>query len=219
MLKDRIILVTGASRGLGFEIAKACGEQGAHVVAVARTKKELEKLDDAIQAAGGEAATLVPMDITQFALIDQLGAQLFERFGRLDGFVANAACMHSLAPAHHIPPAHWERTINTNLTANMRFIRSLDPLLRASQAGRAIFVTCNLARDDAFWGTYASSKKGLEALAASYASETEKYPLRVSVIDPGPLGTSLHQVAFPGIGLDTLPSPSSAVPKFLEALA
>jgi NAD(P)-dependent dehydrogenase (short-subunit alcohol dehydrogenase family) len=219
VLKNRHILITGASRGLGFELAKACGAAGAHVIAVARSKSGLEKLDDAIQAAGGEAATLVPMDVTQFAMIDQLGAQLFERFGKLDGFVANAACLQSLAPAHHIPPPHWERTFNTNLIANMRFIRSLDPLLRKSEHGRAIFVTCSLGRGDAFWGTYTASKAGLEALAASYASETENYPLRVTTIDPGPMGTGLHQVAFPGIELETLPHPSSAVPGFLEALA
>lgn len=223
-LAGNIILITGASRGYGYALANACADAGAHVIAVARNKAQLEALDDAIQARGHEPATLVPMDITQPALVDQLGAQIYQRFGRLDAMVANAGCLASLSPASHITPAHWERTIGVNLTANMRLIRSMDALLKASPSPRVCFVTCRMGRDldanrgNAFWGAYAASKAALEVLATSYADEVAGQGMRVSMVDLGPMGTALHSVAFPGIPTETLPKPESRVHLVMDHL-
>ena len=157
-LQDRIALVTGASRGIGAAIARAYAREGAHIIAVARTVGGLEELDDAITAAGGNA-TLVPLDLTEFDAVDQLGANIFERWGRLDILVGNAAILGQLSPVGHIEPQTWQRAFDLNVTANWRLLRSLDPLLRQSDAGRAVFVTSGATRSlPAYWAAYSASK-------------------------------------------------------------
>ena len=170
-LADRVALVTGASRGIGFETALALGKAGAHVVALARTVGGLEELDDAIRAAGG-SATLVPLDLKDYEGIDRLGLALEERFGQLDVLVGNAGILGPLSPLGHITSDAWRDVIDVNLTANWHIVRSVDPLIRRSDAGRAIFVSSGaaLARN-AYWGPYAVSKAGLEALAKTWALE------------------------------------------------
>ena len=165
-LKDRIALITGASRGLGAAAALAYAREGAHCVLVARTVGGLEAVDDQIKAAGG-TATLVPLDITDGPGIDRLGAALYERFGRIDVLLGNAGLLGMLAPLGHIEPAIFEKVMAVNVTANWRLIRSMDPLLRRSDAGRAIFVTSGVTRRAVpYWGAYAASKAALEMLAA-----------------------------------------------------
>jgi NAD(P)-dependent dehydrogenase (short-subunit alcohol dehydrogenase family) len=198
-LQGRIALVTGASRGIGFHTALALAREGAHVIAIARTVGGLEELDDAIREAGGEAATLVPLDITDFDAIDRLGATIDERWNKLDIFVGNAAILGGLSPLGHFEPAVFERVFDVNVIANWRFIRSLDPLLRASDAGRAIFVTSAAARSPrAFWGPYASSKAALEALVRVYAEESAKSSVRANLFDPGVTRTAMRAQAMPG---------------------
>ncbi|HEX9906584.1 MAG TPA: SDR family NAD(P)-dependent oxidoreductase, partial [Propylenella sp.] len=178
-LAGRIAVVTGASRGIGYFAAKGFAEAGAHVLAVARTVGGLEELDDEIKAAGG-SATLVPLDLKDFAGIDRLGAAIHERWGRLDIFLANAGILGQLSPLGHIPPKVWDDVIAVNVTANWRLIRSLDPLLRQSDAGRALFISSGAARAcRPFWGAYSVSKAALEALARTYAAEVAKTPIRV----------------------------------------
>ena len=155
-LQDRLALVTGASRGIGAAVARAYAAEGAHVIAVARTQGGLEELDDDIRAGGG-TATLVAMDLTEHAAIDDLGRQIYERWGRLDILVGNAAILGDLTPVHHIEPKVWEQAFALNVTANWRLIRSLDPLLRQSDAGRAIFLTSGATRSlRPFWGVSVS---------------------------------------------------------------
>src|SRR5215475_13156012 len=186
-LAGRLALVTGASRGLGAAVAKRFAAESAQLVLAARTVGGLEEVDDAVRASGG-AATLVPLDLTDFDAIDRLGQSLYERFGRLDVLVGNAGILGTLSPVGHIRPADWTDVLNLNLTANWRVLRSLDPLLRASDAGRAIFVTADVARaPKAFWGAYAASKAALEALVKVYADEVAKSRIRVNLIDPGRL--------------------------------
>ena len=214
-LAGRIALISGASRGLGAAVAKRFAAEGAKLVLVARTVGGLEEVDDEVRAAGG-TATLVPLDLTDFDAIDRLGQSLHERFGKLDILVANAAQLGTLSPVGHIEPRVWTQVIDLNLTANWRLIRSLDPLLRASDAGRAIFVTDALARaPKAFWGAYAASKAGLEALVRVYADETERSGLRVNLVDPGPLRTKLRARAFPGENPDRLPLPETVTDLFV----
>jgi NAD(P)-dependent dehydrogenase (short-subunit alcohol dehydrogenase family) len=176
----------------------------------------LEETDDAVRAAGSKA-TLVPLDIADFPALDRLGGALFERHKRLDILVANAGMLGSLSPLAHVEPKEWQRVLDVNLTANWRLIRSLDPLLRASPAGRAIFVTSSAAKDPrAYWGAYAVAKAGLEQLAGIYASETEQTRLRVNIVDPGRLRTAVRAQAFPGEDPKTLPLADSITDLFVE---
>lgn len=197
-LQGRISVITGASRGLGAAIAKRFAGEGSHVVLVARTVGGLEEVDDAIRAAGG-AATLVPLDLTEFDRIDEMGAALARRFGRIDVLVGNAGILGTLSPMGHIETQVWDRVIAVNLTANWRLIRSFDPLLRASDSGRAIFVTSGAA-DGAhpYWGAYAASKAALEAMVKTWAGEMTKTPVKVNLVDPGALRTSMRAEAYPG---------------------
>ena len=172
-LANRIALVTGASRGIGYATALALAQAGAHVVAVARTVGGLEELDDAIRAASGSSATLVPLDLKDYPGIDRLGLALRERFGRLDILVGNAGILGSLSPLGHVEPKAWDDVMAVNVTANWRLICAMDPLLKFSDAGRVVFVSSGVAaRATAYWGPYAVSKAALETLARTYAAET-----------------------------------------------
>jgi NAD(P)-dependent dehydrogenase (short-subunit alcohol dehydrogenase family) len=218
-LKGRIALITGASRGLGAALARRFAAEGAHLVLVARTQGGLEEVDDGIRQAGG-AATLLPLDLRDFDKIDQMGAALHERFGRLDILVGNAAVLGSLSPMGHFTVKTWQEVMEVNLTANWRLIRSLDPLLRRSEAGRAIFVTCRAARDfTPYWGAYAASKAALEAMVQIYAGEIAKTHATANLVDPGVMRTKLRLRAFPGENHAKLPAPESATEVFVALAA
>jgi NAD(P)-dependent dehydrogenase (short-subunit alcohol dehydrogenase family) len=209
-LSDKIALVTGASRGIGFASALGLAKRGAHIVAIARTTGGLQELDDQIFAETERRATLVPLDITDYEALDRLGAALYERFKRLDILVANAAYLHPLSPLGHIKPKDFERTIAVNLTANWRLIRAMDPLLRAAPKARVIFVTDSIAHEARpFWSAYAASKAALEVLAKIYAAETEHTNVSVKFFDPGPTQTNLRKVAFPGSEKEKEPLPEA----------
>lgn len=207
-LSGKIALVTGASRGIGRSAAKALAVAGAHVLALARTVGGLEELDDEITAAGGKAS-LIPADLADDQSIEHLGAVLAERFGKLDILIANAAVLGELAPLQDIDPKAWRQVFDVNVTANWRLIRALDPLLRASDAARVAFVSSSVGGLEAraFWGAYAASKAALETLAQTYALETNKTDIRVSIIDPGPMRTKMRAQAMPGENPETIPCP------------
>jgi len=214
-LQGRIALVTGASRGIGAAVARRYAAEGAHVVLVARTVGGLEETDDAIRAAGG-GATLVPLDLAEGIKIDELGARLFERFGKLDILVGNAGMIGVLTPLTHMDPQVWEKVVAINLTANWRLLRSMDPLLRRSDAGRAIFVTSGAARGVfPFWGAYATTKAALEMLVRTYAAEVAEFGLRANIVDPGVVRTAMRAQAFPGEDPMTLPPPEAITEIFV----
>lgn len=215
-LDGRIAVVTGASRGIGRAAALALAEAGAHVIAVARTQGALEELDDAIQAAGS-TATLVPLNLTDYDAIDRLGAAIDERWGRLDILVGNAGILGALMPLGHLTPKVWQQTIDINVTANWRLIRSLDPLLRRSDAGRAIFVTSGAAsKCRAYWGPYSISKAALDAMVRTYAAESATTPIRAMLLSPGPLRTAMRRSAMPGEDPETLKTPEDLAPSFVR---
>jgi len=212
----RIVLVTGASRGIGAAVAERFAAEGAHIVAVARDEDELTGLDDRIRAAGGEAATLVPLDVTNGEALDRLGGTIAERYGHLDVLVGNAALLGDLGPLSHIEPRSWDRVLEVDLTANWRLIRATDALLRASEAGRAIFVTSGVAsRPRAYWGAYAVAKAGLEGLVRVYAAEVAKSNVRVNALDPGKIRTAMRAKAMPGEDPQTLQTPDAITDAFL----
>ncbi len=222
-LQGRLALITGASRGLGAALAKRFAAEGAHVILTARTQGGLEEVDDEIRQAGGTPATLLPLDLRELDKIDQTAAAIQQRFGRLDVLVGNAAVLGRLSPLGHLDPKSWDEVMTVNLTANWRLIRALDPLLRASEAGRAIFVTCAAARDlAAYWGAYAASKAALEVLVRIYARELGITRATANLLDPGAMGTALRLRAFPAEDRAKLPAPESRTEAFVtlaEALS
>jgi len=213
-LKDRVALVTGASRGIGRAIALTLAERGAHVVALARTQGGLEELDDDIKRAGG-TASLVPLDLRKPDGIDQLGAIVFERWRKLDILIGNAGILGRLSPLGHIDPKTWDEVMAVNVTANWRLIRVFDPLLRQSEAARVVFVTSAAAfKLLAYWGPYSVSKAALEALAKTYAAETAKTPVKVNLLNPGPVRTRMRAQAMPGEDPETLPEARAVAEAF-----
>lgn len=217
-LEGRLALVTGASRGIGRAVALALASEGADIIAVARPRSQaaLEKLDDEIQAMGRNC-TLVPFDIRDFDAIDRLGASIYERWGKLDIFVGNAAILGPISPLGHIPPKDFQMLLDINVTANWRFIRSLDPLLKASDAGRAIFVTSgSTGKSKAFWGGYMMTKAAVENLALTYSNENGINNIKTNVINPGPIRTDMRAKAVPGEDPSQLPAPEDIAKLFLE---
>jgi NAD(P)-dependent dehydrogenase (short-subunit alcohol dehydrogenase family) len=207
-LEGRVIAVSGASRGIGYHSALEMVRQGAHVIAIARTVGGLEELDDSAKNLQGNL-TLVPMDISNFAAIDQLGGQISQRWGKLDGFVANAGILGGLSPLGHVEPKTFEKVMAINVTANWRFIRSFDTLFKAADNARILLVTSAIVRScKAFWGPYAMSKAAVEALGRTYAAECINSNIRINLYDPGPVRTAMRAQAMPGENPNSLPHPS-----------
>ena len=217
-LDGRIALITGASRGIGAAVAERFAAEGARLILAARTPGALEEVDDRVAAAAnGATATLVPVDLADHDRIDEMAGALAERFGRIDILVGNAAVLGGLAPLAHVEPERWSEAMNVNLTANWRLIRAFEPLLRQSNAGRAIFVTSGVARGAfPYWGPYAASKAALEALVRTWAAELEKTAIRVNILDPGAVRTRMRAEAMPGEDPMTLPPPESLAGTFVE---
>lgn len=218
-LSGRVAVVTGASRGIGYASALALARAGAHVVAAGKTQGGLEELDDEIRRETGEGATLTPFDLVDGGAIDRLGGALFERFKRIDVLVHCAATLGAagLAPVSHIDPRQWATILSTNLTATYRLIRSFEPLLRESEAGRAIFLTSSIAREGrAFWGAYAATKAGMEGLVRSWADEIENTAVRCAIVDPGRMRTRMRAQAYPGEDPATLPHPDELGPLVVD---
>lgn len=217
-LHGRIALVTGASRGIGRAVALELARAGAHIVALARTQGALEDLDDAIRKEGSEA-TLVPCDLKDFEALDRLGAAIYQRWGKLDILIGNAGVLGPLTPLSHVDPREWDEVLAVNVTANWRLLRSLDIPLRASNAGRAIFLSSGIAHTAdtrAYWGPYAISKAALETLARTYAAETDTTSqVRVMIVNPGPLRTRMRAYAMPGEDPETLKTPEDFAPSLL----
>lgn len=215
-LENRVAVVTGASRGIGRAAALALAEAGAHIIALARTQGALESLDDEIRAKGG-SATLVPVNLKDFEAIDRLGAAIYERWGKLDVLLGNAGQLGELAPITHIDQPVWDEVMAVNVTANYRLLRSFDPLLRKSDAGRAIFVTSGAAhKHKAYWGVYSISKAALEALVRTYAAETVTTPIKAMLLNPGPLRTAMRKAAMPGEDPLTLKTPDNLAPHIVK---
>ncbi len=221
-LEDRIALITGASRGIGAAVAERFAAEGAHLVLVARTRGGLEEIDDRIRKAHGDdrAATLLELDMTDLDSVDRIGPTLAERFGRLDIVVGNAGLLGEMAPINHIDAKVWTDVVDVNLNANWRLIRTTDPLLRQSNAGRAIFVTSGAARGKRpYWGAYAVSKAALEMMVTCWAAETEETNMKINLLDPGATRTSMRAEAYPGEDPATLKTSEDISGYFVDLAA
>ena len=215
-LTGKIALITGASKGIGAAVAKAYAKAGAHVILVARNQSALEKIDDEIQAGGG-IATLMPLDLMKLDDLDKLGPAIAQKFGKLDILVGNAGMLGTLTPLPQISTREFQHVMDTNLTANFRLIKTLDPLLQASEAGRVVLVTTgdSIVNGQAYWGTYAISKAALETMASVYASENAQSNVNINLIDPGKVRTDMRASAKPGEDPLSLPTPEDIVDQFL----
>jgi len=211
-----IAVVTGASRGIGRAAAVVQARSGRHVIAIARSTKALEKLDDEIRDSGG-SCSLVPMDLKDFDGIDRLGLELYQRYGRVDVLIHAAGVLGPLTPTSHVSPRTWDEVMGANLTASFRLIRSLEPLLRLSSFPRAVFFSSGAAANPrAFWGPYAAAKAGTEALIKSWAQEVGFTGLRANLLNPGAVRTKMRAGAFPGEDPMTLPPPEALGSILLE---
>lgn len=215
-LDNRIALVTGASRGIGKAVALELAHRGAHVIAVARSSSALEQLDDEIRTIGSEA-TLVPLDLRDGPAFPRLAGAIAERWRRLDILVGNAGVLGTLTPVHQIDPKQWIEAIDVNVNANLRLIQFLDPLLKAADAGRAVFVTSRAVQNlRPYWGTYSASKAALDALVKTYANECASSRVRVNLFSPGPVRTGMRARAFPGEDPMKLPAPEDIAPEIVD---
>lgn len=213
-LSGRVALVTGASRGIGLATALTLGRMGAHVIATGRSTRLLEGLDDTLKSEGLEGATLAPFNLRDSAAIDRLGQAIFDRWRKLDILVGNAGQLGQLGPIGHVKPDAWGELIEVNVTANWRLIRSMDPLLRLSDAGRAVFLTSGAARKfRAYWGTYSVTKAALEALVKTYAAELVESNVRANLFSPGAVRTAMRAKAMPGEDPMSLPHPDDVAPQ------
>lgn len=215
-LEGKTALITGASRGIGASVAKELAKQGAHVILIARTIGGLEAVDDEIKKFGGKA-TLMPLDLFKLNDLDALGPTLYQHFPKLDIFIGNAAMLGTLAPLGHVKPDEFQRVMDLNVTANYRLVRTLDPLLKASDNGRVVFVTSGVTKHfKAYWGEYAVSKAALEALAKVYAAECANTNVKVNILDPGRVRTAMRSQAYPGEDPKSRPHPDEIAPYFLK---
>ncbi len=217
ILKDKVALITGASRGIGAAVARRYASLGAHLILISRKTKDLETVDDMIQNDGNPPATLVELDLRKLEKIDQLTLSIAQRFGKLDILVGNAATLGELAPVTSISTKLWEQTMTTNVTANYCLLRNFDPLLKKSDAGRAIFVTSGITSSfHPFWSAYAASKSALEALVKTYAAEVKNSNIRANLIDPGRVNTQMRAIAYPGEDKNKLATPESVAQSFVD---
>lgn len=219
-LSGKTALITGASRGIGAAVAKGLADAGAHVILLARTQGGLEEVDDEIKAAGGKA-TLIPMNLRKLQEVDKLGPSILERFGGLDIFVGHAGILGKLTPAHQVDPKDWEKVMVTNFAANARLIRTLDPLLRAADAGRVVFTTAGdyTVKGMAYWGAYMASKAALNCFAKTYALETRRTNMKVNLLYPGPVDTAMLREAFPGDVKFKMKQPEDLVDDYLKLVS
>jgi NAD(P)-dependent dehydrogenase (short-subunit alcohol dehydrogenase family) len=218
-LSGRFALVTGASRGLGRAIALELARRGAHVITTGRTAGALEALDDEVQAMGGQT-TISPFDLAAADGIERLAAVIGQRWGRLDILVGNAGVLGDLTPVADISAKVWNEAFALNVTANWRLIRAFDPYLRASDAGRAVFLTSGAAQAaKPYWGVYAATKAALEQMVLTYANETKTGALRVNLVSPGPLRTAMRAKAMPGESPDSLRPPEAIAPAVVDMLS
>ncbi|WP_455481431.1 SDR family NAD(P)-dependent oxidoreductase [Bartonella sp. B12(2025)] len=212
-LHGRVALVTGASRGIGYYLALELAARGAHIIALARTISGLTELDNQIRKKGARA-TLIPLDLHHMENIDALGVSIAKQWKKLDIMVANAGILGTLSPIAHVENTVFENIFQINLISQWRLMKAVEPLLRESDAGRAILLSSSVAHvPRAFWGPYAASKAALEIVARCWAEELKQTPIKINCVNPGATRTTMRAQAMPSEDPQTLPSPQEVAAK------
>ncbi|WP_034987596.1 SDR family NAD(P)-dependent oxidoreductase [Bartonella florencae] len=215
-LVGRVALVTGASRGIGYHLALELAARGAHIIALARTVSGLTELDNQIRKKGAHA-TLVPLDLHHMDNIDTLAVSIAKRWQKLDIMVANAGILGTLSPIAHTENTVFEDVFQINLFSQWRLMKAVEPLLRKSDAGRAILLSSSVAHiARTFWGPYAASKAALEIIARCWAEELKQTPIKINCVDPGATRTAMRAQAMPGEDPQTLPAPQEVAAKIVH---
>ena len=197
-MKNKIALITGASRGLGRSVAKSLAKKGVELILVARTIRALEELDDEIKSIGSKS-TIVPMDLEDNEAIDILGGEIHKKWGKLDILVSSAATVGEVTPVSHLDPKIWNKVINLNLSVNFRLIRSFEPLLKKSNQSYAIFISDNNSKlSKPFWAPYNISKLGLETLIEIWKKEITRTNIKAIIFEPGDMKTAMRASFMPG---------------------
>ena len=213
-----VVAIIGATRGLGLELTRAFASQGAQLILTGRVPGALqEAVDLCADSTKAPSPIAALVDFNKADGIDHLAHEIYQQLGHVDVLISTVAQASPLMPTAHIAPKDWEQMLTVNLTGHYRLIRAFEPLLRQSQAGRAIFTTCS--PDDlppAFCASYTASKAGLNALTLAWAAELKNTSIRVNLVDPGPMATRLRQLAYPGRPASQWPNPASAVPLYTE---
>lgn len=219
LLKDRIILVTGAGDGIGRTAALTFAKHGATVILLGRTVEKLEQIYDDIVAAGCPEPGIVPMDLEKAgqAEISELAQVLIENYGRLDGLLHNASILGERVPFDHYSIEQWQRVMQVNSTAVFVLTRLLMPLLRASEDARVVFTSSSVGETPrAYWGAYSVSKYAMEGFAKLMADELENTSnIRVNILNPGGTRTAMRAKAYPAEDPNTLKTPEDLMPLYL----
>jgi NAD(P)-dependent dehydrogenase (short-subunit alcohol dehydrogenase family) len=221
LLRDRVILVTGAGAGIGRAVAVALAAHGATAVLLGRTVARLEAVYDAIEAAGHPSPVMHPLDLAAATPEDYqtLADALASGFGRLDGLLHNAADLGILGPLEHCLPEAWDRVLQVNLRAPFLLTRTCLPLLRAAPDASVLFTSAAVGRRGrAYWGPYAAAYGAVETLVQVLADELEGTAVRVNTLDPGRVRTGWHVRAYPGEDPAARPPPERVTPAYLYLL-
>lgn len=222
LLRERVILVTGAGDGIGAALSRACADHGATVVLMGRTQAKLEQVYDDIVASGGPRPGIFVMDLERAGpeQYEQLSDAVLDAYGRLDGLVHNAGILGDRSPIEHYDVRAWHRVLHVNLTAPFILTRVLFPLLRRSQDASVVFTSSGVGRKGKpFWGAYAVSKFGTEGLMQVLAAEVAgSGNIRANAINPGPVRTAMRRAAYPGEDPEAQKPPAEIVTAYLFLL-
>lgn len=219
--RDKVVLVTGANRGIGRSVAMQCARLGAQVVLCGRDVKGLEKVDDQIRAEGGSPGTIVTLDLLKATIDDYRGlaAAVSQNFGRLDGLAHIAGLLGDMSSIEHYPALTWHNVMHVNLSAPFLMTQALLPLLRQTAGSSVVFASSSVGRTGrAHWGAYSVSKFGVEGLVQTLADECDGQP-RVNAVNPGATRTLMRRSAYPAEDPTVLATPDDVAPVFVHLLS
>lgn len=220
LLKDRIIMVTGAGSGIGRTAAKTYAAHGATVILVGRTVSKLESIYDEIESAGHPKPAIVPMNFEGAAVkeYEELAMTIEDNFDRIDGLLHNAAILGNRSPVELYDPEIWNRVMHVNATAPFLLSRAMIPLLRKSDNASVIFTSSGVGRKaKAYWGAYAVSKFAVEGLSQLLSEELDddRHNVRVNSLNPGATRTNMRATAYPAENPQQNPTPEDLMPVYL----